>query len=619
MIQSIEDAKRDAGNRAIADKILKRLHSLEKTVENIKGRWAWELLQNAKDSIAEEEEKTVSVQIQLDEDFVEFRHNGTPFTTQDITSLISQISSKEIEENQKSRKTGRFGTGFLTTHLLSKVIRVKGIIDSSEGLHEFSFSLDRRGKTTSQLIPKIEDSWNEYQHSIKKIDHLGNEEFTTFFSYHIETEKQKKVARVGIEEFENLIPFVLAFNSNISKVELINNVENRFTLFEIKESFEDDHISKIAKTENNNETFLFVLSDSRDDVSIATEVSETQNGFSIKGVRDYPKIFCDFPLIGTENFHLPIIVNSFFFNPQDERNGIWLKDDDDDDAEVQENRRILIKAFELYKELIAQISEKKYFDLYNFVETKLPQADSRFFDVQWYKENIQQPTREFVEEIQIVELEGESNERKAIKELWFPSNDFSNDLKETIWQFIVDVNSSATCKKDHLNNWCSLAWDGWKLVDYLVLARSVSNKKNLDILSQILQKDENGTLIWLSSLGKFLLEEETNLLLLDKVPILPNRNGIFKKKSELFIDDIQDDELIYILELLGEDWKEMLLHEEIEFVSENMSTKGKKDIAIKITESLNKEIKNELYGNEKLVKAISILYSVHKNLSTLTI
>ena len=46
----------------------------------------------------------------------------------DVIGLIDQISSKEVEEGQETRKTGRFGTGFLTTHLLSRVIKIKGIV-----------------------------------------------------------------------------------------------------------------------------------------------------------------------------------------------------------------------------------------------------------------------------------------------------------------------------------------------------------------------------------------------------------------------------------------------------------------------------------------------------------
>ena len=106
MIESIEEGRKEDGHRSIADKIIKRLHDLDKTIEHNQGRWAWELLQNAKDSIAEEPNRTVSIQIELNEDHVEFRHNGTHFTERDIRGLINQISSKELmlRSNEKIAK-----------------------------------------------------------------------------------------------------------------------------------------------------------------------------------------------------------------------------------------------------------------------------------------------------------------------------------------------------------------------------------------------------------------------------------------------------------------------------------------------------------------------------------
>ncbi|MCB9050458.1 MAG: hypothetical protein H6556_13605 [Lewinellaceae bacterium] len=62
MIQSIEIGRKEDGNRSIADKIIKRLHDLEKTAGSNHGRWAWELLQNAKDSIADNG-RTVDVKL----------------------------------------------------------------------------------------------------------------------------------------------------------------------------------------------------------------------------------------------------------------------------------------------------------------------------------------------------------------------------------------------------------------------------------------------------------------------------------------------------------------------------------------------------------------------------
>ena len=158
MIKSIEEGRKEDGNRSIADKIIKRLHDLEKTVQNNHGRWAWELLQNAKDSVAETGRK-VSVQVIYNHDKIEFSHNGNHFTEKDIRGLINQISSKEVDEGEVSTRTGRFGTGFLTTHLLSKEVYIKGIVETSGGdLFQFGFPLNRNGKTTAVLIPKIENA-----------------------------------------------------------------------------------------------------------------------------------------------------------------------------------------------------------------------------------------------------------------------------------------------------------------------------------------------------------------------------------------------------------------------------------------------------------------------------
>ena len=103
MIQSIEKGRKEDGNRSIADKIIKRLHDLEKTVQSNYGRWAWELLQNAKDSVAELD-RPVSVRIIFEEDKIKFLHNGNHFTEKDIRGLINQISSKEVEEGKSQRE-----------------------------------------------------------------------------------------------------------------------------------------------------------------------------------------------------------------------------------------------------------------------------------------------------------------------------------------------------------------------------------------------------------------------------------------------------------------------------------------------------------------------------------
>ena len=85
-----------------------------------KRRWFWELLQNAKDAVKPDEKVSVKLIIDtLDEQaFADFRHSGNPFRYEDAKNLIFPYSDKSEEED--SDKSGRFGTGFLATHILSK-------------------------------------------------------------------------------------------------------------------------------------------------------------------------------------------------------------------------------------------------------------------------------------------------------------------------------------------------------------------------------------------------------------------------------------------------------------------------------------------------------------------
>jgi hypothetical protein len=607
MIQSIRDGRQEDGNRSIADKITKRLHDLDKTVENNQGRWAWELLQNAKDSIAEDPSKTISVQIQLDENSVEFRHNGEHFTEQDVRGLINQISSKETEEGEQTKKIGRFGTGFLTTHLLSKVVKIQGVVKAqNKNFYTFEFLLDRQGNTTKQLIPKIENSWKEFDNSVKKIDFYNKNQFNTSFSYHLETEEQKRIARIGIEEFSNLLPFVLTFIPKISKVEIIDNIAGRTTIFEREKSLVEDLILPISKTENGHKTNIFILYTSDDKVTIATEVEKNDRGYSIKSIENTPKLFCDFPLIGTEKFWFPVVINSFFFNPQTERDGIWLKGND---VEVDENKQLLVNAFKLYKDLVSKIVERDFFDLYNLVETETPSTQEKNLDKGWYVDFIQEPMREFIDSTKIVELEVENSEKKAIKDLFFPNNNFVKSVKYKMWQFAFDLRPSSVCKKAHLEFWCDKSWESWKKIDYQALAKAINKRQNIQNLSYDLGKDKD-VFVWLNSFISFVLEDDSNLALFNKVAIIPNKNEVFKEKGALNIDDIRDEELIDILKLLGEDWRDILIHDSISF--DNCVAKDKKDIAFKITEKLVKRSHGFYQDISKAIYHLSEWFDSHE-------
>jgi hypothetical protein len=598
MIKSIENGRKEDGNRSIADKIIKRLHDLEKTVQNNHGRWAWELLQNAKDSVADTNKK-VSVRIKFSHDELKFSHNGNHFTEKDIRGLINQISSKEVEEGEVSKRTGKFGTGFLTTHLLSKEVFIEGIVETAdEALYKFGFPLDRNGKTTGLLIPKIETAWSAFHESTEdgKIEEYDEEEFNTSFTYSLDTDEQKEIAQIGVNEFSDLIPYVLSFIQEIHSVEIIDKVRKNKVEYnnnpEIVEGFK-----KITKTQDGSSTVIRILFATNGTVSIAARAIKKSNTFELQSLEKVPKLFCDFPLIGTEEFHFPIVVNSFFFNPQTERDGVWLKGDND--LEVQENKKILEQALSLYQDLVEKLNCISYKNIFYISNSKIPSTDESYFDKDWYIKTIQKPLRAFLLKQEIVETEDGTG--KKLEQSWFPSRLYKKDIRERLWQYTFDMFPAAVCKKDDLHHWIDITWDDINKITFAEIAKDIAQKQTITKLSEDLQKDEADAFDWLNEVGQFIMADEVNLLLFEKHAIIPNQNGNFLQKSKLYLDEIKDSDLIEILQLLGEDWNNILHHEEINFGK--FVAKKKSEIALKI----NEKLKSPKAKDQDFNKAISLL------------
>ncbi|CDS91624.1 conserved hypothetical protein [Sphingobacterium sp. PM2-P1-29] len=600
MIKSIEDGRKEDGNRSIADKIIRRIHDLEKTVKNNHGRWGWELLQNAKDSVAETDRK-VSVRIEFDSKKLKFSHNGNHFTEKDIRGLINQISSKEVEEGETSTRTGRFGTGFLTTHLLSKKVHIKGIVEAADKrLYKFDFLLDRNGVKTGTLIENIEAAWDGFHKSTEEseIEDYDPEILNTSFSYELESKPQIEIAEIGVDEFSELIPYVLAFIPEIKSVNIIDKVRNK-TIFFKNQSGVKQGFKKITKTINGKSRIVRLLFATNDKIAIAARVFKNKNDhFEILPLDDIPKLFCNFPLIGTEDFHFPIIVNSFFFYPQTERDGIWLKGDVD--SEVTENKELLEQALVLYKELIDGLEVPKYQNLFNIAKTKIPSTDEDFFDKRWYTESIQQPLRKFLLDKPLVQIEDGS--AGQLNEIWFPLKRYNKETRENLWQYKYDLFPAAVSTKKDLHNWAEIIWDEINTISYSGLVEDIAKQKSVTQLGNALQMDDEQTIAWLNEVGKFIIAEEVNLILLEKNAIIPNKNGNFLTRNLLFIDKINDIDLVKVLQELGEDWNDILLHKKIFFAK--YSLKKINDIAIQINERL-KNTSSEFPGFKKAIIILS--------------
>src|SRR5882762_3274725 len=152
-----------AHNRNIATKIHEEMTKLRAGVDaspTTPRRWVWELIQNAKD-VNIDGKVRVRVEADLDgsDAHITFKHNGGAFSAENIRFLIEQVSSKDRTNDSDGRPTttGRFGTGFLTTHLLSERVVIKGVAeDRGFTPRKFRLSLDRSGAELQDIIDAVQ-------------------------------------------------------------------------------------------------------------------------------------------------------------------------------------------------------------------------------------------------------------------------------------------------------------------------------------------------------------------------------------------------------------------------------------------------------------------------------
>ena len=146
----IDAIKQEAYETNVANRILDLLRNLRySSNENSPRRWIWELVQNAKDVVNSTGKIKIQVNFDEEKQILEFSHNGAPFTLKHLIYLMEQVSTKDRSSGESSsKKTGKFGTGFLTTHLLSTKVLVSGIL--LEDSNSQSFVFPERSNRTSK-------------------------------------------------------------------------------------------------------------------------------------------------------------------------------------------------------------------------------------------------------------------------------------------------------------------------------------------------------------------------------------------------------------------------------------------------------------------------------------
>jgi hypothetical protein len=314
-------AANDARHKVLTDSnaqtvrnYLKRLFQEE---SRFRSRWIWELLQNARDASSP---NGVRIWLILKPDRVVFRHDGLPFNYENIAHLIYHGATKYEPAVSGVDPIGQYGTGFLTTHLISKTVLVEGRLDNEKG---FNFVLDRRGDTADELKAAMDASWSRFVDSC--LEPLDAKPIRTKYEYPLAAGLFDSVN----EDISGLIEnaaYLLSFNEGIKRLHIdrggpplvIEKREYEWLTDSVQRVRIDERVGDAAPTSR------YVAVMVREGVSAAMELLKTDEGWSAAVPVRVPRLYKAFPLVSTSDFCLPVVINSERFDSREDRDTLIL-------------------------------------------------------------------------------------------------------------------------------------------------------------------------------------------------------------------------------------------------------------------------------------------------------
>ncbi len=584
--------------------VKRRLRELNVPSDIDKKRWIWELIQNAKDTIALNSQRSeINIRIEIDGDVVKFRHDGAPFTPKARYALLYKYSGSK--ENQES--TGRFGTGFLTTHCLSKIVTIESNQYSNKECTElcgFEVTMYRDGLIESELIEglkKMRASEKFFQQTF---------DWTTF-TYHVNSDSGREAIKLGVQNFHENIAQTMLFCKELNSVELNDNG----TITKIKR-LPQSHVNECIvlaefEFENSNNSYKrrFLLSHYEGfsqelseryranrnlRLDIALEIDESNN---IVDHIDKTSHYCVLPLIGIENqLNEPVIVNSPDFEPDSERQSLMLEGRDWNEeknviTETGINQLIYAQIFPLYENLVKFLSTNKYGCLY-YLASGLDKAKAhKNLDKDWYVPNVIHSYRKILLKYEVVKSYNNASYKKLSDCIIVKAANPDDENK--VYSLLTSLYPDKLVNENH--KWSLHLWRSdlnlWSINELCADIESKENWSAIPIVSENLAN-------WYNQFLKYISDYDIRLL--SEYALLPNMNGdLLKKETEGFQQGQNVSPfIISLLQSLGEDKTSLLLHGDI------------------LTISLDSKYNSQSYSADinKLAKAIiSKTYSIQEH------
>lgn len=525
-----------------AQGILKHLQVLESNRERMQGRWIWELLQNARDASVDDDTHLVASVAVADGDVL-FEHNGCGFTIEEVAHLIYHGSTKIEDDNT----IGRYGSGFLTTHLLSPDIEISGQLQDRTSFH---FLLKREISSAKALGHSMDQAWNDFDSSVA----ATSDTLTTRFRYPID-ESARGAIEEGIATLKRCAPLVVVFNHQFRRIDIKDDESNMtFEVIERSPLHEErlQMVSVGVGSHGIQREHRFLLAEGTD-VSVAAPMEPTDDGVCVP-LDHTPRLFLGFPLIGTETFSFPAVINSLAFIPTENRDGIYLGQSGNDSNRT--NQKLIKQACTLHVKLMEYIAKNRWTSVHELAY--IPSIeDQPWLNSGWLHKRLNRLITK-IRETPVVH-----HGQRSMK----PKDSFLPLAKETVgvetlWNLMNATTSlqKGLPERNEAMGWCKAAkswepfmdsettsleecYDGSKLASYIEDAahRSDDAYGSIDDIQSALREGV-AAVEWLNQVYTFLLDEGLDGIIRETKIIL-SQAGYLDELANLYRDDDIDGEL----------------------------------------------------------------------------
>ena len=672
--QSLSNTLNDVKYEQYINNLHDRLPSLIDPNEIDCNRWPWELVQNAKDTVVKRipSEQFVDVKFTYFKDEsgkvkLCFEHNGDQFTDKAITGLIWKFSAEKRNEqftedglSRDKQSTGRFGTGFMTTHALSLTVDVSGsYYNGDPGIERnvsVEFTLHREGPTDKDYKEGVKRTEDEM--AFDRIPITEGKILPTRFVYHLRNDINRNAAEIGLENVRLNAAQTMLFCPTVRSIIVDDKINNSFykivrkinpndwgnivkdavkeTVFEEISSKIDGckerHFVSVEIEEKSEALSSFWYPNERNlRLHVAVEVDEDKNILTIPSTS--PSVYCSLPLIGYEKLCLPFYVNSNDFEPITERTSLFLNQrrskidyDQEKNQDVERvvqngvNWSILERSVSLYEEIVDYLINNEYCNRYNLVF-----GLSQVLRNSWTDEEKNCLAARFILPIRSMLMNKElvkssfgyctiNSGVKFIECAKDKDRDAFYDICASIYDRIAT--------EEENQKWVDLKWSKYRFsqdfeekpedegdnpeistIKYDVVASYIEDSSTF---SDLVLVDNRDKLEWLNKF--YLWISNSKLPILSEKAIVPNRKGIFCTcESGCALRDGSNipTNIFDFLKKIGIDWDDHLLMDGIANVALTKETTDNVTTAIK---DKTKEIKDS--NDDVLTQLLPILLAL---------